>query len=477
MSPLISRTTDKIVAKCSLHNNLDVGTTQSPSLFYRICAKYKRQWATIPVPLILGTYLAISTTTAPTSSANLPNHHQIVNLSSIFTSIAHKQLVRVDLPLMGSNQHELNGVTALKDFFETNEPIRGSLSWHYFADDQEPLKQDGLFTFYDARARSSHRTGRSEWRFYYYGNFLSIADVGDWLVLARSHSGKLFGLIFQRNSAWLRAAQVLFGVQITKPTFDSLNRESLYNQRLELLERQIIAELELGITVPSQPSDQELMLDRFGKRFPSTREMSAFARSQVEVDLNRPDDALVSWLTREEELFRALENVVIGERLADRFRTVDDFIEYSLSVQNRRKARMGFALQNHLGEIFERAQLRFTAQARTEGNNRPDFIFPGQLEYHDPQFDETLLVMLGVKSTSKDRWRQVLDEADRISQKHLCTLEPGISTKQTKAMSNRRLTLVIPTSLHSTYTREQVELMLSLDDFINLVRTKQRLGA
>ena len=78
-----------------------------------------------------------------------------MNLSSIFSNVAHKQLVRVDLPEMGSNQHELNGGSALKEFFETSEPVRGGLSWHYFADDQEPIQENGLFTFYDARAKSA----------------------------------------------------------------------------------------------------------------------------------------------------------------------------------------------------------------------------------------------------------------------------------------------------------------------------------
>ena len=401
----------------------------------------------------------------------------VVYLSSVFTNVAHKQLVRVDLPTMGSNQHELNGVSALKDFFETDEPVRGKLTWHYFADDQEPVKEDGLFTFYDARARSSSRTGRTEWRFYYYGNFLATANVGDWFFLARSRSGQLFGLIFDRGSAWLRAAQALFDVKITQPSFGSLSHETLDNQQLELLRRQILSELELEVTIPSKQADEELMLNKYGKRFPSTREMSAFARSQIEVDAYRPDEALVGWLNREEELFRALENVIIGERLATGFSNVDDFIEYSLSVQNRRKARMGFALQNHLTEIFRFAGLRFTAQARTEGNNRPDFIFPGQDEYHDPSFNDNLLVMLGVKSTSKDRWRQVLDEADRILEKHLCTLEAGISTKQTAAMNSRKLTLVIPVTLHSTYTHAQLTSIMTIESFIELVRHKQQNGA
>lgn len=396
-----------------------------------------------------------------------------MNLSSIFSAVAHKSLVRVDLPEMGSNQHELNGVAALKDFFETGEAVRGTLTWYYFADDQETRKEENVFTFYDARKKSANRTGRSEWRFYYYGSFLSTAQIGDWFVLARSHTGKLFALVFQRDSGWFRAALVLFGVEETNPTFDSLSRQQLDTQQLELLRRQILSELDLEVAVPAQPTDEELMVKKYGQRFPTTREMSAFARSQVEVDLNHPDHTLMAWLDREEELFRALEQTVIRERLNIGFRDVDDFIEYSLSVQNRRKSRMGFALQNHLAEIFERSRLRFTPQARTEGNNRPDFIFPGQEQYQDPEFDERLLVMLGVKSTSKDRWRQVLDEADRILHKHLCTLEAGISTKQTDAMRNRNLTLVVPVKLHSTYTQEQLAHILSLETFIEFVRRQQ----
>lgn len=399
-----------------------------------------------------------------------------MNLSSVFTKVAHKVLVAVDLPNLGSNQHELNGVSALKGFFGGPGPTRETLSWHYFADDQEPVQSAGEFTFYDARAKSAARTGRSEWRFYYEGSFLAIAEVGDRFFLARSNSGQLFGLVFECGSAWLRAAQTLFGVQISTSSFDSVPRETLDQQELELLRRQIIDELGLDIAIPVRPTDEELMLERYGKAFPSTKEMALFSRSQVEVDPSHPDETLVRWLTREEELFRALENVIIGERLASGFQTVDEFIQYSLSVQNRRKARMGLALQNHLEDLFARHRLRFTAQARTEGNNRPDFIFPGKEEYHDESFDASLLVMLGVKSTSKDRWRQVLDEADRISNKHLCTLEPGISTKQTEAMRNRSLTLVIPLELHATYTATQQAEILTLERFIEHVRYKQTIG-
>lgn len=397
-----------------------------------------------------------------------------MNLSSVFAGIAHKQLVAVDLPEVWSNQHELNGVSSLREFLGTRGETRGTLNWHYFADDIEPVQEIGSFTFYDARAKSADRTRRSEWRFYYSGSFLSRADIGDWFILAQSRQGDLFALVFQNNSAWLRAAQALFGIEASGRIFDTLSSEALREKRLDLLQRQIIFELGIELSVPAEPNDEELMLREFGKTLPTTKEMSAFARAQVEVDLSDPDDALVRWLDREERLFRALENVIVGEKLAEGFTSVDDFIAYSLSVQNKRKSRMGYALQNHLEEVFTQSRVEFSPQARTEGKTKADFIFPGERQYQDADFDATLLVLLGAKSTSKDRWRQVLDEADRIPNKHLCTLEAGISTDQTDAMRRRSLTLVIPAQLQFTYTAAQRQEILTLNAFIDLVRQKQR---
>jgi hypothetical protein len=398
-----------------------------------------------------------------------------VNLKDVFAAVAHKELVVVDLPDAGSNQHEINGSGALQEFFGTKSATRGTLTWAYFHDDEEPTQEPGDFTFYDARAKSVTRTGRSEWRFYYYGNFLKRAKVGDLLVLARTKaSGQLVGLVFQRDSAWVRAARSLFGIAVSHRQFDALTQDALGAKRLELLQRQILEELGLAIPLPSASTDEELMLKNFARSFPTTKKMGEFARAQVEVDLACADETLVRWLDREERLFRALENVIIGERLKLGFKTVDEFIEYSLSVQNRRKSRMGHALQNHLAEIFTKRGLRYTSQARTEGKNRPDFIFPGEREYRNSQFNETLLVMLGVKSSSKDRWRQVLDEADRVKKKHLCTLEPSISESQTDAMQHRHLTLVLPTQLHVTYTKKQRAKILSVDSFIEFVLSKQK---
>ncbi|MDH4038976.1 MAG: hypothetical protein OEV86_15995, partial [Candidatus Krumholzibacteria bacterium] len=139
-----------------------------------------------------------------------------MNLRSIFPLVAAKKLVAVDLPNHGSNQHEINGVADLRELFsgeKRNEPIQ----WAYFADDREPVWETGTVTFYDARAKSHERTGRSEWRLYYYGDFIAHATEGDVLVLARRSTGELYGLVFQAGSAWLTAASSLFSLEDLTP--------------------------------------------------------------------------------------------------------------------------------------------------------------------------------------------------------------------------------------------------------------------
>ncbi|HQS03438.1 MAG TPA: type II restriction endonuclease [Halothiobacillus sp.] len=105
--------------------------------------------------------------------------------------------------------------------------------------------------------------------------------------------------------------------------------------------------------------------------------------------------------------------------------------------------------------------------------SKPDFLFPGVVAYQDPSFSPLKLTMLGVKSTCKDRWRQVLAEADRIETKHLLTLEAAISTQQADEMNARKVQLVLPKGLRSTYTQAHQNWLMDLSDFTELVRTRQ----
>ena len=101
-------------------------------------------------------------------------------------------------------------------------------------------------------------------------------------------------------------------------------------------------------------------------------------------------------------------------------------------------------------------------------------LFPSEDRYHDPSFPSEGLTLLGAKTTCKDRWRQVLSEADRINVKHLVTLEPSISVRQTNDMRDKGLQLVVPTPLHTTYKASQREWLWSVTEFFSLVEERER---
>jgi hypothetical protein len=182
------------------------------------------------------------------------------------------------------------------------------------------------------------------------------------------------------------------------------------------------------------------------------------------------------WLEMEEQLFRTFERLLIEQRLRigfvehDGHVDVDGFVGFSLGVQNRRKSRAGYALENHLEHILMANGVAFARGATTEGRSKPDFLFPGRDQYRDGSFPKHKLLILGAKASCKDRWRQILGEADRVSTKHLMTLEPSISTHQTDEMQTRQVQLVLPKQVHASYSPAQRRWLWTLKTFVDHVR-------
>ena len=154
------------------------------------------------------------------------------------------------------------------------------------------------------------------------------------------------------------------------------------------------------------------------------------------------------------------------------FTSMQDFIDTANSVINRRKSRAGKSLEYHLEAIFQGNNLPYDPQVVTEERKRPDFVFPGKNAYHNPEYPSDKLVVLGAKTTCKDRWRQVITEAARVKTKYLCTLQQGISPQQLHEMESENVVLVVPKDYKKTYPMEYRKGILTLADFIKLVREK-----
>lgn len=216
--------------------------------------------------------------------------------------------------------------------------------------------------------------------------------------------------------------------------------------------------------------------------FPSSDVMSSAARAisyaavlNKTITMTDPDKAILQWTDQEYKLFRALEQARYGDMVARGFSTVDDFVALANQVLNRRKSRAGKSLEHHLAAIFNENHIQFTAQAVTEGNKRPDFIFPSEEAYHDFSFPVSRLTSLAAKTTCKDRWRQILNEADRLrdGRKYLCTLQQGISSMQMDEMEAEKVTLVVPKAYISTYPRDKQDRIWSLHTFVDHVKELQ----
>lgn len=397
-------------------------------------------------------------------------------LRDYFTGVGVKRLSAVDAEPRRSNQHEVGTTQDMRERFlggASRERFAASYVW--MGSDQDGFSVPGVATHYDSRAKNPDRA--AEWRLYYTANPVTDAmREGDTLFLAMDRSRRLYFIVAPHGSTSEQQLSWLFDLS---PHGKEFVVPKLADRELDYAARFIFDEI--GIEFEEPDADRlDGIIEQYGKEFPTTAEFSRRARKTLPhvQPSDDPDAALVGWLEHEEALFRRLERRIVAERIEEGFvaeygTDVNAFIGFSLSVQNRRKARRGQSLENHLEAVFRSLGISYVRGALTENNHRPDFLFPSAEAYYAaPPTGSPRLTMLGAKSTCKDRWRQVLVEAAKIPDKHLLTLEPGISERQTGQMRRSRLQLVVPRAIQSTYTDGQRAWLMTLGDFIRDVRER-----
>lgn len=275
-------------------------------------------------------------------------------------------------------------------------------------------------------------------------------------------------------------------VQMAEENYEGfvLNTEDEINQFLEsfgLSPAETNRLIDIHNITPEAKEKQEI--DRFISDlvvdFPSSEEMSAAARmiqdtvyNHIELVKTNPDRKLLDWTDAEYRLFRALEFARYGEMITRGFDSVETFVNVANQVLNRRKSRAGKSLEHHLSALFDGNGLQYQEQAVTEGNKRPDFLFPSQVAYHDMSYPTEKLISLAAKTTCKDRWRQVINEANRLrgQSKFLCTLQQGISAAQMDEMQEEKVILVVPKPYIATYPKEKQDRIWTLGKFIDYVK-------
>ncbi|HEY9124851.1 MAG TPA: type II restriction endonuclease [Bacteroidales bacterium] len=322
---------------------------------------------------------------------------------------------------------------------------------------QNDFETHSRFIYYGQGTRNEYRLTRFGRGF----PFLKDDNVGDLLVLCHIAEDFYEGFVLQTDAE-------------IEEFFAAFNISSGETNRL--IEKQIKVTAEDKLLQCFMLYVSTLKVD-----FPSTIDLATNARncylksfgikpSQI---LSHPDTELLNWLDAEFQLFKTIENTRYNVRINTPFSSIEELVECANTILNRRKSRAGKSLEHHLAEIFNSFNLNYQTQVITEGNKRPDFIFPDSESYHNISYSSEKLVFLASKTTCKDRWRQILNEADRIKVKHLFTLQQGISSNQLAEMYKYDVRLVVPKPYLKTFPDEYKDKILTLDTFVNHVKIIQ----
>jgi Restriction endonuclease EcoRII, N-terminal./EcoRII C terminal. len=322
---------------------------------------------------------------------------------------------------------------------------------------QNDFETDSRFIYYGVGTRDEYRLTRFGKAF----PFLEEYNIGDLLIIAKT-GDKYYDAFVLSNDEDIEEFFNAFGISPTEtngilPKSTKLTDE----QRLHVLFCQFIEKLTVDFppTIELATGARNIFFDAFGLN--------------SDIVLTQPDKELIHWITTEYELFKAIENNRYETMIRTPFPSVDELIQTANTILNRRKSRAGKSLEHHLSEIFNIWHLSFSSQAITEENKKPDFIFPNIETYFSEPIGSNKLVFLGAKTTCKDRWRQIIGEADKIPQKHLFTLQQGISGNQLKEMKSSGVTLVVPKPYLSSFPKEYRDDIWTLDKFVRYVNSTQ----
>lgn len=333
----------------------------------------------------------------------------------------------------------------------SNRDLMVTIKW------QNDFFTTSRFIYYGVGTRNEYRLTRFGKGF----PFLTENNVGDLLILCKHESTNYEAFVLQKDE---EIEDFLAALNITVNDTNKIIPKKFELSREDKMYQCFITYL------------KSLTID-----FPVTTELSLNARrcyngafeiklSQV---INDPDNILINWLDAEFSLFKTIENDRYAVRIKTPFSSVEELVETANTILNRRKSRAGKSLEHHLTEVFSLSKVSFESQVITEGNKKPDFLFPSQEAYLNPRFNPEKLCVLASKTTCKDRWRQILNEADRIKTKHLFTLQQGISSNQLDEMIKSNVQLVVPRFYVSSFPAKYRDQILTLDSFIKYIQTTQ----
>jgi hypothetical protein len=374
--------------------------------------------------------------------------------------IALKRLAAVEVEANTSHQHEFNATLLRRGLGIDATKVSGPLSIVFYTrDDEDPVVEDTSYTLYDSRKGKLWRS--PEYRLYYRSPVIGrLARPGDLLVIYRDPDDALQAIVARPGTqaeADLTAALLggatpsnLKRFLVVTPAKPSVEGGSELAAALSFAPSPLVAgDLEALVA-----ASVELEASIANGTIPTTKEMAAAAQVIVQKlggDKMAPDAWLSAALAAETALYSEIEGQVGAKLLktliADGKLTFPEVIKFAMKYHQSRKSRRGQSLQNHLATLLHREGIPYSAQKTTEGKEKPDFVIPSISDYHDPEFPRERLRMVACKSRTRERWDQVLNEAARIDEKFLLTVDEDLTDDVIQHMADSGIKIFLPQSI------------------------------
>lgn len=299
---------------------------------------------------------------------------------------------------------------------------------------------------------------RSEYRLTRFGRdfpYRTTDNVGDLLIIIPTSSNSFLGYVLDLEED-IESIEAALGIELT-------GAWALYDA-----------------SIPPSPESEDDCIDRLFRdfcknieQFPPTAVFSEKTRfallNCIKTFKDRtPDHQLLDFMSAEYKLFRLAERCLCQRDINRLFESVEDFLSTAARIMNRRKSRAGRSLENHVEFILRSYEIPF--EMRPDVDGKPDIIIPSRTQYKNPKFPLSKLFMVGIKTTCKDRWRQVLNEAKRIPHKHILTIQQGISVNQLREMHKSNVSLIVPKPIHKQYPTGTSIQITTLDSFIQKIK-------
>ncbi len=120
----------------------------------------------------------------------------------------------------------------------------------------------------------------------------------------------------------------------------------------------------------------------------------------------------------------------------------NEFDRFFLSLAQSRKPRAGGAYEGMIKDLFKRLDYPFAEQQVING--KPDFLMPCREHYDTNPMD---CIIFTVKTTLRERWRQIVTEGTRGLGFFLATVDEKVTSPQLDEMKRNRIYLVVSSVL------------------------------